>query len=112
MIDDFIHHLEVTTENKSLLARIYGIFTIQSKLLGKIDIIVMQNTAQLIDRDGVRNCCLEFDLKGSLFKRLTKFNHLALKVNYYYPKTLKDKNFLDIKKLFTNERDVLKIPYH
>ena len=41
MIDDFIQHLEVTTQNKSLLARIYGIFTIKSKLLGKVDIIVM-----------------------------------------------------------------------
>lgn len=45
MMDDFVHHLEVTTKNESLLARIYGIFTIRSKLLGSVDIIVMQNTA-------------------------------------------------------------------
>lgn len=41
MIDNFVHHLEVTTNNKSLLARVYGMFTIRSKLLGCVDIIVM-----------------------------------------------------------------------
>ena len=54
---------------------------------------------------------MEFDLKGSLVGRLTRFNHLALKMNYFFPKTLKDKNFLDIQKLFEKERDVLKIPF-
>ena len=102
IVDDFIHHLDVTTNNQSLLARIYGIFTIKSKLLGKIDIIIMQNTAQLIGGAGSKqNCCLEFDLKGSLVGRNTKsFNPLKLIDDYHFPKTLKDKNFLDIKKLF------------
>lgn len=36
---------------------------------------------------------------------------MALKVDYYFPKTLKDKNFLDIQKLYEKERDVLKIPF-
>lgn len=53
---------------------------------------------------------MEFDLKGSLVGRLTRFNTLSLKVDYYFPKTLKDKNFLEIQKLFFQERDVLKIP--
>lgn len=69
----------------------------------------MQNTAQLIDRYHKKGCCLEFDLKGSLVGRQTRLNILALKADYYFAKTLKDKNFLDIKKLFHQERDVLKI---
>lgn len=43
MLDDFIEHLAVT-DNKSLLARIYGIFTIKSNKYDDLDVIIMQNT--------------------------------------------------------------------
>ena len=40
MLDDYIEHLGLT-ENKSLLARIYGIFTFKTNFFDPIDIIVM-----------------------------------------------------------------------
>ena len=46
MLDDLIIHFE-KTENKSLLARIYGIFTIKTSVFAPVDFIIMENTAQL-----------------------------------------------------------------
>ena len=46
MIDDFIKHLK-DMKNKTLLARIYGVFTIKTKVFAPVDIIIMQNTVQL-----------------------------------------------------------------
>ena len=46
MLDDYIMHIK-GTQNKSLLARIYGIFTIETNYFDPLDIIVMQNTAVL-----------------------------------------------------------------
>ena len=40
MLDDYINHL-IRTDNKSLIARIYGIFTIKSSLYDDVDIMVM-----------------------------------------------------------------------
>lgn len=44
MLDDLIIHFE-KTENKSLLARIYGIFTIKTSVFAPVDFIIMENTA-------------------------------------------------------------------
>ena len=38
--DDMIHHLECTN-NQSLLARIYGVFSIKTNVFGPTDIILM-----------------------------------------------------------------------
>ena len=46
MLDDFIEHI-IKTDNKSLLMRIYGIFTIKTNRFAPIDVIVMQNTSHL-----------------------------------------------------------------
>ena len=46
MLDDYIDHIE-KTNNKSLLARIYGIFTVKTNYFDPLDIIVMQNTSLL-----------------------------------------------------------------
>lgn len=40
MIDDFIEHLKLT-ENRSLIARIYGIYTLRTQLFKPVDIMIM-----------------------------------------------------------------------
>jgi 1-phosphatidylinositol-4-phosphate 5-kinase len=44
MLDDYINHI-VASKNKSILARIYGVFTIKSNYFDPLDILIMQNTA-------------------------------------------------------------------
>ena len=44
MLDKYIDHIK-ETNNRSLLARIYGIFTIKTPLINSIDLIILQNTA-------------------------------------------------------------------
>ena len=41
MLDDYINHISVKTKNNSLLARIYGIFTIKNTGLRPINLIIM-----------------------------------------------------------------------
>ena len=41
MMDDMIEHFKM---NKSLLVRIYGMFTIKTKVFGSIDLVLMENT--------------------------------------------------------------------
>ena len=43
ILDDLIKHFE-ETENKSLLARIYGMFTIKTDVFHQVDILIMENT--------------------------------------------------------------------
>ena len=50
MIDDYVIHLTHVTQGKSLLARIYGLYTIHSGSMEPIDVIIMQNTANMIDK--------------------------------------------------------------
>jgi len=40
ILDDYIKHIK-KTNNKSFLARIYGIFTIETNYYGNVDIIIM-----------------------------------------------------------------------
>ena len=68
ILDDYIQHFK-STNNKSLLAKIYGIYNIKSPLIKSVDIIVMQNTAILHKNE---NKLLEFDLKGSIVGRYSK----------------------------------------
>jgi len=69
MIDDLVNHF-VKTNNESLLARIYGVFTIKTNVFKSVDVIVMQNTVMLGHK---KNPAMWFDLKGSTKGRLTKF---------------------------------------
>ena len=62
MLDDLIKHI-TDSQNSSLLARIYGIFTIKTKDLQPIDLIIMQNTSMIYNKKLTDK---EFDLKGSL----------------------------------------------
>ena len=48
ILDGYIEHIK-KNDNKSLMARIFGIFEIQTEYFDKMDVIVMENTVQLID---------------------------------------------------------------
>lgn len=92
MLDDLIHHFK-KTENKSLLARIYGVFTIKTNVFKSVDVIVMQNVVQLAHKS---SSCMYFDLKGSSrYTPYSKKNNLWWQRNIYnYKKVLKENNFL------------------
>ena len=98
MLDDLIAHFK-KTDNESLLARIYGVFTIHTDVFKSIDVIVMQNTV-LLNKKNNQN--MQFDLKGSTKGRLTKFNikdhQWWLKDGLGHKKVLKDQNFIQIEK--------------
>jgi hypothetical protein len=84
MLDEYVEHL-IDTDNRSLLARIYGVFTVKNNYYSDLDIMIMQNTVQLFDK---RSSKLTFDLKGSTSNRKVvipygKINSLVLKDQNY-----------------------------
>lgn len=95
MVDDFIDHLE-DTDNESLLARIYGIYTIKSDCFASVDVLVMQNTA--LSKNSKN--CLTFDLKGNTRNRKVRISskdRTSLKEGKGCSIVLRDLNFIDIK---------------
>ena len=89
MLDDMIKHFE-ETGNKSLLARVYGVFTIKTDYFSALNIIIMQNTSRPRD---ITNNQLKFDLKGSTVNRkvgLPKQMQRFWQKTLNYKKTLKD----------------------
>ena len=70
IIDDYIEHLE-KTKNKSLLARIYGIFRIKTRYFATLIVIVMQNTSKFLNKHKMK---YHFDIKGSLVNRRVNFD--------------------------------------
>lgn len=77
MLDDLISHFEVT-DNKSLIARIYGVFTIKTNIFANLDVMIMQNTCLLKNK---LNDKMIFDIKGSTTNRKT---HLTGKNNKFW----------------------------
>ena len=97
MLNDYIQHIR-ETNNKSLLARIYGIYTIQTNMFAPLDVIVMQNTCKLVSKS---SSILTFDLKGSLYKRISRlpisqYNEVLRQRDCQ--KVLKDLNYLELNK--------------
>ncbi len=43
MLDSYLEHI-IDTKNNSILARIYGIFTIKTDYFDDLDVIIMENT--------------------------------------------------------------------
>ena len=68
----------------SLLAKIFGIFTVKTNATNMVHLMLMENTLQLKNPDGLKYI---FDLKGSLVDRKTKGKVTS-------STTLKDINFL------------------
>ena len=95
MLDDMIKHLD--ENDQSLLARIYGVFSIKASNFHSVDIIIMQNTVQMQHKNNQK---MTFDLKGSLYGRKEKFK--GQDANWWqnnrlgHKRILKEKNFLEI----------------
>ena len=71
MLDDYIDHIR-DSDNQSLLARIYGIFSVKTDYFSSIDVLIMQNTARFFDPN--KNYKYKFDLKGSSVNRYSTYN--------------------------------------
>ena len=65
MLDDYIEHIK-SSDNMSLIARIYGVFTVSSNYFDSLDIMIMQNTSLLESKSNEK---MIFDLKGSTVNR-------------------------------------------
>lgn len=68
MLDEYIEHIKASG-NQSLLARIYGVFSVRSNYFDGLDIMIMQNTSLLASK---KNPKMVFDLKGSTVGRRSK----------------------------------------
>ena len=53
MLDAYIDHI-VHSDNKSMLVRIYGLYTIQSEYFAPLDLILMENITRGFDSQSVR----------------------------------------------------------
>lgn len=62
ILDSYIHHI-VTSDNKSLLVRIYGLFKIESSYFSNLNFILMENCSMSLDPKNTR--LFSFDLKGA-----------------------------------------------
>ena len=69
---------------RSLITKIFGVFTVKTDATNSVYLMLMENTLQLKSKDGLKYI---FDLKGSLVDRKTKGNITS-------STTLKDVNFL------------------
>ena len=95
MLDSYINHVS-SSGNRSILARIYGLFSIQTNVFGPLDVIVMQNTAHVLNSKKKQ---FQFDLKGSTAGRYTHFDQKQKwHLNSSCSSVLKDLNFLEINK--------------
>ena len=91
MIDDYINHIK---NGESLIARIYGIFSIKTEYFKNLDIIVMQNSSLFFSDNSKKT---SFDLKGSLINRFNKYDVRNIS-NPKFKNTplLKDLNFIQL----------------
>lgn len=69
MLDQYIDHI-VKSDNKSLLVRIYGLFSIQSSYFSNMDLILMENINYRFNPINIK--LFSFDLKGSVQGRRDK----------------------------------------
>ena len=83
-LPDYYRHL--SRNRKSVLSRIYGVYTIKMTHLEPVNIVLMQNTMRINNDSKVQ---FVFDLKGSTFKRFTKVDKFSSSTI-----VLKDLNFL------------------
>lgn len=90
LFKSYMYHL--MTHKDSILARIYGIFTVKIEKLEPVHLIMMANTVQSMWNK--MELKYMFDLKGSLINRETKINMKKYKPGM----TLKDINLLNIRK--------------
>jgi hypothetical protein len=80
----------IKNPSESLLARIYGIYTVKKERITPIHCILMGSTISLTE--GGKNLIYQFDLKGSLINRYVK-----MKGTHDPRIVLKDINLLELK---------------
>ena len=85
ILDPFINYIKCS-KNNSLIARIYGMFSIKTAKLDPIDFIIMQNTSKLFNES---NQDIQFDLKGNLISR-------RININIDDKSTMRNKVLLDV----------------
>ena len=73
----------------SLIAKVFGVFTVKTKLYAQMDFLVMENITYRVNKKNKKH---SFDLKGSTFNRKTKINMHPLD----FSGVLKDENFLEL----------------
>jgi hypothetical protein len=108
IVEDYLDHM--IEHPKSLIARIYGVYTIRKEDIHDIHCILMGNTNEL--QNGGENLKYIFDLKGSMINR-----HVMMNIKNHKPgKVLKDINLLHIKSnetiLKMIDKDVHNIIWH
>ena len=89
MLDKMYQHF-LETQNKSIIAKIYGLYSIKSNFFDEVTIYVMQNTLKN------ENEMMLFDLKGSLHKRIVPFKDKWWHTKKSHKKCMKDLNYLEI----------------
>mmetsp|Transcript_33104 Transcript_33104/g.23875 ORF Transcript_33104/g.23875 Transcript_33104/m.23875 type:complete len:128 (+) Transcript_33104:1607-1990(+) len=88
ILPDYMNHLK---KNKtSLIAKIFGVFTVRADSIHEVSIILMENTLRLKDSSNLKHV---FDLKGSIVKRNVPPENISGPST-----TLKDVNFLHLQK--------------
>jgi 1-phosphatidylinositol-4-phosphate 5-kinase len=84
ILPDYYKHLKRYPQ--SLLARVYGIYSVSMKGYEKVNLILMGNTLRFQNRADISRV---YDLKGSTFNRLVKTSTSSKPTT-----TLKDVNFI------------------
>ena len=82
MLPDLSEHYKKNPD--SLLAKIFGVFTVKTKATSSVHLMLMENVLQIKNPEGLRYI---FDLKGSLVDRKVKGKTKP-------STTLKDVNYL------------------
>jgi hypothetical protein len=67
MLDSLMKHYE--DNPNSLIAKVFGVYSIETKLYASMDFLVMQNVSHNLQFDSLK---VTFDLKGSSYNRNTK----------------------------------------
>lgn len=94
ILDRFIDYLKLRPN--SLIAKIFGMYTIISKAFLPVHLILMENTVRLNHPKSKR---ISFDLKGSTINREVKLNDnqwKLIKNDHQFVGELKEINFLRI----------------
>lgn len=97
ILDSYIDHLIKYPD--SLLAKIFGVFTIKKEGMEPVHLMLMENSLQFKDKSKIR---FVYDLKGSTYGRLTKGKMTCKTVR-------KDLDFLADKKKYPNYLSLAKI---
>jgi 1-phosphatidylinositol-4-phosphate 5-kinase len=102
LLRPFYNYL-ASRSGKTLIAKIYGLFSIRTSMYAPMDFVVMENVSRLNNQENFK---VTFDMKGSTFRR---YANLQNKQKQFWKRkldcsgVLKDLNFLEISKAIGNK---------